>query len=89
MAEILQDDPREMVNGIIVRDEKGLATGELREGDAMNAVLDLVPRPGCQPQTGTIETRHSKIQRDRHYQRSQYERGYGRIDGLCRTGRYR
>lgn len=45
MAGILQDDGREMVNGIIVRDKNGLATGELREGDAMSAVLDLVPLP--------------------------------------------
>ena len=45
MAGILQDDGREMANGIIVRDENGIATGELREGDAMNAVLDLVPLP--------------------------------------------
>lgn len=45
MAGILKDDPREMVNGIIVRDEQGFATGELREGDAMNAVVRLVPEP--------------------------------------------
>jgi predicted amidohydrolase YtcJ len=45
MAGILTDDGREMPNGIIVRDEKGLATGELREGDAMRAVMDLVPEP--------------------------------------------
>lgn len=44
-AGILQDDGREMPNGIIVRDENGLATGELREGDAMRAVMDLVPLP--------------------------------------------
>ena len=45
MAGILNDDGREMPNGIIVRDQKGLATGELREGDAMKAVIDLVPEP--------------------------------------------
>ena len=45
MAGILHDDGREMVNGIIVRDENGLATGELREGDAMDAVMGLVPLP--------------------------------------------
>ena len=45
MAGVLQDDERELVNGIIVRDENGLATGELREDDAMNTVLDLVPDP--------------------------------------------
>lgn len=45
LAGILTDDGREMANGIIVRDEAGFATGELREGDAMRAVLDLVPEP--------------------------------------------
>jgi len=45
MAGILKDDGREMVNGIVVRDENGLAAGELRESDAMNAVFDLVPVP--------------------------------------------
>jgi len=45
MAGILQDNKREMANGIIVRDEHGLATGELREGDAMSAVFELIPAP--------------------------------------------
>jgi predicted amidohydrolase YtcJ len=45
MAGILTDDHREMANGIVVRDENGIATGELRESDAMNAVFDLVPVP--------------------------------------------
>ena len=45
MAGILNDDGRELVNGIIVRDENGLATGELRENDAMDLVIDLVPNP--------------------------------------------
>lgn len=45
MAGLLRYDGREMANGIIVRDENGVATGELREGDAMGAVMDLVPRP--------------------------------------------
>ena len=45
MAGILTDDGRELINDIIVRDENGLATGELREGDAMNAVMNLVPLP--------------------------------------------
>ena len=45
MAGIMQDDGRTLANGIIVRDENGLATGELREGDAMNAVMDLAPLP--------------------------------------------
>ena len=45
LAGILQDDGRKMANGIIVREENGLATGELREGDAMQAVRDLIPVP--------------------------------------------
>jgi predicted amidohydrolase YtcJ len=45
IAGILKDDGRELVNGIVVRDETGLATGELREGDAMRAVMDLIPLP--------------------------------------------
>ena len=45
MAGILHDGGREMINGIIVRDESGMATGELREDDAMRAVMDLVPVP--------------------------------------------
>ena len=45
LAGILNDDKRELANGIIVRDENGLATGELRESDAMNTVMDLIPMP--------------------------------------------
>lgn len=45
MAGILHDDARQMPNGIIVRDQDGLATGELREADAMDAVMNLVPQP--------------------------------------------
>src|SRR6266487_1758655 len=45
MAGILNDVKRVMANGIILRDKNGLATGELREDDAMRAVLDLVPVP--------------------------------------------
>jgi predicted amidohydrolase YtcJ len=45
MAGILQPGKEIGPNGIIVRDEAGLATGELREGDAMSAVHDLVPEP--------------------------------------------
>jgi len=45
MAGILHEDGREMPNGIIVRDESGVATGELREGDAMGVVTDLIPKP--------------------------------------------
>ena len=44
MAGILSDE-REMPNGIIVRGKDGIATGELREEDAMDAVFDLVPVP--------------------------------------------
>ncbi|HJS18511.1 MAG TPA: amidohydrolase family protein, partial [Anaerolineales bacterium] len=45
IAGILQDDGREMTNGIIVRDGNGVASGELREGDALRAVMDLIPLP--------------------------------------------
>jgi predicted amidohydrolase YtcJ len=45
MAGILKEDGREMPNGIIMRDTSGLATGELREENAMRAVMDLVPKP--------------------------------------------
>jgi len=31
--------------GVVVRDESGFATGELRESDAIQVVLDLVPKP--------------------------------------------
>jgi predicted amidohydrolase YtcJ len=45
MAGILHAGKEIGPNGIIVRDEAGIATGELREGDAMNAVHNLVPEP--------------------------------------------
>jgi hypothetical protein len=45
MASILNNGKEIGPNGIIVRDQNGLATGELREADAMNAVMDLVPVP--------------------------------------------
>jgi len=45
LAKILNDTAREMENGIIVRDEHGMATGELREEDAMMAVYSLIPQP--------------------------------------------
>ena len=45
MAGILHPGKEIGPNGIIVRDEGGLATGELREGDAMSIVHDLVPEP--------------------------------------------
>ena len=44
MAGVL-DKEIAMVNGIVVRDEHGIATGELREGDAMEAVRSLIPEP--------------------------------------------
>jgi predicted amidohydrolase YtcJ len=44
-AGLLRDDGRAMANGIVVRDADGLATGELREDDAMQAVLGLAPQP--------------------------------------------
>ncbi len=45
MAGILHPGKEIGPNGIIVRDEAGLATGELREENAMRAVHDLVPEP--------------------------------------------
>ena len=45
MAGILHGDGHQLVNGIVVRDQNGWATGELREGDAMRLVMDLVPVP--------------------------------------------
>ena len=47
MAGLLNDNGREMANGVIIRDANGTATGELREEDAMRAVLDLVPVPNA------------------------------------------
>jgi predicted amidohydrolase YtcJ len=47
LAGILHDDHRGMTNGIIVRDEDGMAAGELREANAMSAVMDLVPVPSA------------------------------------------
>jgi len=45
MAGILREGREIGPNGIVVRDEAGIAAGELREDDAMSAVLDLVPEP--------------------------------------------
>ena len=45
MAGILHPGKELGPNGIVVRDEAGLATGELREEDAMRAVHELVPEP--------------------------------------------
>ncbi|HSK67158.1 MAG TPA: amidohydrolase family protein, partial [Anaerolineales bacterium] len=45
MAGIFHKDKQEIQNGLIVRDANGLATGELREDDAMLAVLDCVHQP--------------------------------------------
>ena len=45
MAGILHDDGREIKNGMIVCDGNGLATGELRESEAMDAVHHLIPVP--------------------------------------------
>ena len=46
MTGVLQPGKEIDPNGMVLRDADGLATGELREGDAMNAVLDFAPRPG-------------------------------------------
>lgn len=45
MAGILGAGKEAGPHGLIVRDENGLATGELREGGAMSAVRDLAPEP--------------------------------------------
>ena len=45
LAGILQPGKAIGPNGTVVRATNGLATGELREGDAIRAVLDLVPKP--------------------------------------------
>ncbi len=34
-----------LVNGVVVRNENGVATGELREEDALNTVYNLIPKP--------------------------------------------
>lgn len=47
MAGILHDDGRELANGIIARNENGVAIGELREDNAISLVLDLVPLPNA------------------------------------------
>jgi len=44
MAGILQPGKEPPANGVILRDERGLATGELREA-AMGLVADLIPEP--------------------------------------------
>ena len=45
MAEILYDGKTTGPNGIIVKNELGTATGELREPDAINPVTRLIPQP--------------------------------------------
>jgi len=47
MAGVLQPGKEIGPNGIVVRGGDGQATGELREGDAMRAVHDLVPEPSA------------------------------------------
>lgn len=45
LAGILKPGKEAAGNGVVVRDENGLASGELRE-TAMNLVSDLIPEPG-------------------------------------------
>lgn len=45
LANILRDDGRILMNGVIVRDANGIATGELRESDAMDAASNRIPLP--------------------------------------------
>jgi predicted amidohydrolase YtcJ len=47
-------------NGVIVRDEEGLATGELRE-TAMNLVHDLVPQPDANRKRELLKTAIRRI----------------------------
>jgi len=44
MAGVLNKDI-DLVNGIVIRDQNGIATGELREEDAMDTVRNLIPKP--------------------------------------------
>jgi len=45
LAGILQPGKEINPNGIVVRDKTGMATGELRQGDAIKTVTDIVPEP--------------------------------------------
>ena len=45
LAGILYDGKTSGPNGVIVKDESGVATGELREPDAINPVIRLIPQP--------------------------------------------
>lgn len=49
MADILDEGRENGPNGIIIRDENGLATGELREMDAMDAVRKQLHAYPCLP----------------------------------------
>ncbi len=44
MAGVLNQEIK-LVNGIVLRNENGVATGELREEDAMDTVRNLIPEP--------------------------------------------
>jgi predicted amidohydrolase YtcJ len=54
MAGILEPGREIGPNGIIVRDVASLATGELREPDAMGAVSDLMPQPDAARKRGLL-----------------------------------
>ncbi|HET9905266.1 MAG TPA: amidohydrolase [Anaerolineales bacterium] len=45
LAGILEDGKTTGPNGVIVKDDSGVATGELREPDAINPVASLIPTP--------------------------------------------
>ena len=45
LAGILENGKTTGPNGVIVKDDAGMATGELREPDAINPVVNLIPLP--------------------------------------------
>ena len=45
LAGVLYDGKTSGPNGVIVKDESGMATGELREPDAINPVIKLIAQP--------------------------------------------
>src|SRR5919106_1756842 len=55
MAGVLHPGKEIGPNGIIVRDENGLATGELREKDAMSTVSSLIPVPSEARKRGLLK----------------------------------
>ena len=63
LAGILEAGEPAGPNGIIVRDAAGLATGELREHDAMRLVLDCVPPPDAARRLARLQLAMQQIVR--------------------------